>query len=320
MKSQLNILKLVYPPISNQEAEWIKDDPEVQKLLKESNLYMVAQRQEGKYEIDEDIICTNFQSKLKAPFTFYAQNVKSIGEIDFNEILKCHGVSIKNTDLEFEFGEKLIRVWENDTETQERTKVVDWFTTEKFLFDKWRGHPGIKGFDNFRDLTKYHLHYVGISKKEDSLTRLVIKPHDKRIRILSNEYPKMERSRITDEMILFFFKIEQLNISIFDYNDDFNDILAEPALPKEKIVADAEKAFVNILKSKYNDVKFSQYPKGKDGLYNSGLTRYAYVIGEDITFTTDSQEIVGSVSLYSKDSTGQDMILIEGDTVSLVKN
>ena len=25
MKSQFNILKLVYPPISNQYAEWIKD-------------------------------------------------------------------------------------------------------------------------------------------------------------------------------------------------------------------------------------------------------------------------------------------------------
>ena len=46
MKSQINLLRLVYPPISNQEAEWLKDDPEVQECIKTSNLYMICQREE----------------------------------------------------------------------------------------------------------------------------------------------------------------------------------------------------------------------------------------------------------------------------------
>lgn len=54
MKAQLNILKLVYPPISNQEAEWLKDDPEVRELLKQSNLYMIGQRGESSYEINDE--------------------------------------------------------------------------------------------------------------------------------------------------------------------------------------------------------------------------------------------------------------------------
>lgn len=46
MKVQLHFLKLVYPPISNQEAEWLKDIPEVQEEIRHSNLYMIGQRHE----------------------------------------------------------------------------------------------------------------------------------------------------------------------------------------------------------------------------------------------------------------------------------
>ena len=44
---QLNTLELVYRPISNQEAEWVKEDKEVLDLLKESKLYMIGRRAEA---------------------------------------------------------------------------------------------------------------------------------------------------------------------------------------------------------------------------------------------------------------------------------
>ena len=137
---------------------------------------------------------------------------------------------------------------------------------------------------------------------------------------ISNEYPKTELARITDEMIWFFFKVEPLYFSTFEDDDNLDNFLSEPTCIKEQVIADAEKAFVHVLDSKYNTVKFAQYPRGKDGLYDSGLTRYGYVIGEDITFTTNSQEIVGGQIFKSKFSDNQDMIFIEGDTVSLLKN
>ena len=87
-----------------------------------------------------------------------------------------------------------------------------------------------------------------------------------------------------------------------------------------QIIADAEKAFVHILESKYNTIKFSEYPKGIDGLYKSGLKRYGYVIGEDISFVTDSQEIVGGYCSDEKISETADLILIEGDNVALRKH
>ena len=139
-------------------------------------------------------------------------------QVDFIKLLKHHNFDIRKDmgdySLEFEFGKKLIRIWKCHPKKDERIDVVGWFTTEKILYDKWCCHPGIIGFDNYRDFTRYYLHYIGISKEDDSLTRLVVKPHDKRLRILSNENPLTFGSRLTDEIILFFFKIEPLRASI----------------------------------------------------------------------------------------------------------
>src|SRR4030042_4917332 len=135
--------------------------------------------------------------------------------------------------------------------------VIEWFTTEKLLFDKWRGHPGITGLNNYRDFTKYYLHYVGISKKEDSLTRLVIKPHDARLRILSNEYAESHGSRVTDETVLFFFRIEPLRVTIVESEEDINELVNGVVFDKQRIISDCEKAFINILESKYNTITFS---------------------------------------------------------------
>jgi len=55
MKAQINILRLCYPPISNQEAEWIKDDVGVQKMIKNSHLYMICQRAETHFSNWEKI-------------------------------------------------------------------------------------------------------------------------------------------------------------------------------------------------------------------------------------------------------------------------
>lgn len=46
MRYQLHQLEFVYPPASNQEAEWIKNDPEVFEEASKSNLYFIEQRQQ----------------------------------------------------------------------------------------------------------------------------------------------------------------------------------------------------------------------------------------------------------------------------------
>lgn len=319
MKIQLHFLKLVYPPISNQEAEWLKDIPEVQEEIRHSNLYMIAQRHESKFIINEHSVLPNFQNDFLINFTYSIGDFFTDVSIDFSTILKYHNVNLHEVDLDFDFGEKLIRIWSCKKGSDERIDVIDWFTTEKILYDMWNGHPAIKGFANLRDFTKYYLHYVGISNKEDSLSRLVIKPHDKRLRILSNESPHAYSSRVTDEIILFFFRVEPFLIQRLDSDKDFEEFALGTSFDNSKIIADAEKAFVYLLDSKYNAVKYKQYPKGKDGLYNSGLRRYGYTIAEDITFITDTESISGCFAPEGSIADKSDLILVEGDEVVFYK-
>ncbi|MBW2737943.1 MAG: hypothetical protein JRE64_03645 [Deltaproteobacteria bacterium] len=319
MKVQLNFLKLVYPPISNQEAEWLKDIPEVRAKLKYSNIYMIGQRAESKFEIPQQAI-EEINETGVLPFKYCAGTTSSDAIVDFNKLLKYHDVDPGRYEIKLEIGNKLIRIWKCHPETREPINVIDWFTTEKLLFDKWRGHPSIGGLTNYRDFTKYYLHYVGISKKEDSLTRLVVKPHDKRIRILSNESPECHGSRVTDETVLFFFRVEPLRVTTIHTDEEINELINGIVFDNQRIIADSEKAFVHILESKYNTIRFSEYPKGKDGLYGTCLKRYGYVIGEDISFVTDSQDIVGGYTSDEKITECADLILIEGDQVALRKH
>ena len=319
MKVQLHFLKLVYPPISNQEAEWLKDIPEVQEKLRHSNLYMIGQRHESKFIIDEQSVIPDFTNEFSLTFTYSIGDFFTDVTIDFLTILKYRNVNLDEIDLEFEFGEKLIRIWSCKKGSEERIDVIAWFTTEKILYDMWNGHPAIKGFANLRDFTKYYLHYVGISNKEDSLSRLVIKPHDKRLRILSYESPHAYSSRVTDEIILFFFRVEPFLIRRLDSDKDIDEFAHGTSFDHSKIIADAEKAFVYVLDSKYNAIKYKQYPKGKDGLYNSGLKRYGYTIAEDITFITDTESISGCFAPEGHIADKSDLILIEGDEVVFYK-
>lgn len=315
MRSQINILRLVYPPVSNQEAEWIKDDPEVQTVISNSNLYMICQRPEAFFMFDGTIDNPN-----SIPFLLTCGDSVDEGAFKLDEILEPYQELLdqKKIEIEIEIGEKLLRIWSISLETGKK-KVINWFTVDKAIFDKSRGSRFIDGLENFQEFTKFHLHYVGISKKDDSLTRLIIRPHDKRIRVLSNESSLNNGSRLTDEIILLFFGVDPLHIAHIGPMDDVSELMEPTTLETIPIIADAEKAFVSILDSQYNTVKFKDYPKGKDGLYGSGLTRYMYLIGESLTLITDKEEIQGEYGNTYGWGEKADAISVEGDRVSLLK-
>lgn len=317
MKSQFNILKLVYPPISNQYAEWIKDEKEIAEQLKNSNLYMIVQRAEAKFHIyeDFDLAFNERNSSLKAQLI--VGDVIDDFEINLIKLCELHNIDLDENDVSIELGKKQIRFWKVDMNTREKIDVIDWFTTEKILWDKWKEHPAIIGLNKINLFSKFYLHYVGISKEEDSLTRLVVRPHDKRLRILSNENSITNNSRLTDELILLFFKIDDLKVQVWQDNDNF-DFLEGKLIDKKTLIADAEKAFIKILNAKYNTQKYVNYPKGKDGLYNKGLNGYAYCIGESLTLITDTSEIKGDdCPFYTYENA--DSIIITGDKVELLK-
>jgi hypothetical protein len=315
MRGQIHSLELVYPPISNQEAEWVKDDPVVQEWVANSNLYFIGQKPETFYEFDEDVV-ERIKREAKIHFDYVCGAKRDKGYIDISSLLKIRKLP-DNSEMEIELGKKMIRIWLS--EDGQKLDVIEWLTTDKVLFDKSRRKSHIIGLDKYRDFAFYYLHYVGISKRENSLQRLVVKPHDKRLRILSNENPMNMGSRVTDEIVLFFFRIASMEIKQYLEDSDFDgfgkDELGEDSL---RIIADAEKAFVSIMDTNYNEVKYKDYPYSTDGLYKSTVDRISFSINEDVKFITDTTLIKGVRNSHGN-LDESDFIFVTKDAVELVK-
>ena len=109
MKVQLNFLKLVYPPVSNQEAEWLKDDPEVREEIQGSNLYMIGQRVEGKFDIPPESV-EEMNNSGVLPFRYFAGSASSNATLNFNKLLEYHDIDHEQYEIKIELGDKLIRI------------------------------------------------------------------------------------------------------------------------------------------------------------------------------------------------------------------
>ena len=78
MRSQLHQLELVYPPISNQEAEWLKNDHDVKEQISKSNLYFIGQKPETFFEFSSiEEVKNVFDSEGKLVFNVICGDRKS---------------------------------------------------------------------------------------------------------------------------------------------------------------------------------------------------------------------------------------------------
>lgn len=195
-------------------------------------------------------------------------------------VISYHGVD----NFRLTFTKVLIAVVDGDSVPADQ-RLVNTFTPEGLLWARSRNTPGINGFDRFQELSAYDMLYAGIAKVGDSYDRLIAKGHEARMNILSNEPQRAAGSRVADE--IFLFRVQPLFIQTFSPDHEFMDEDdLHRSVEHKRIVADAEKAFVRLLQPQYNTVKFKQYPRGTDGLADSGLARYGYTIGEALTFLT----------------------------------
>lgn len=298
-------LNLVYPPISNQEGVWFWEDKEVREYVKPSKLYMLVHRKELKF-LDVDL--------KEIPNGIFRFRI-SMGEYNSSyfsyQFTNSLAMLIEECGtLKIEEGEKLFRIKKAET-----GDVLYWATPDKILYDGITQNIVLESEDSadIELFQKFDLLYVGISKNNDSFSRLFEKAHHGRLNILSNEKTKDKSSRMTDELMILLFEVTWFNINVLDNIDDIDELFLYTD-DEQAIVADAEKAFVSMLASKYNEVKFRQYPKGKDGLFSKGLQGYSYSINYDLTLSTDKARFVGRYENFNRDS-----IIINGDEVKLFK-
>ena len=133
--------------------------------------------------------------------------------------------------------------------------------------------------------------------------------------ILANEPQRYPGARVSDETILFLFRVSPLVIQQFDPDHEFTDADLSGKIDNKRIVADAEKAFVSLLKPQYNIVKFGSYPKGADSLYGGEYLRYGYVIQENIAFNTPHGRMKGARK-HDFISNDADFIFVDGEKVT----
>jgi hypothetical protein len=310
-KSKVSFLETVYPPISNQEAVWFQTDPDVEALFRTSDFYMIGGRPEAKYlnlsvDTDSDIVTFEFAigDHFRDPVAIHVRQLPGVVASDAGDLL-------------IKAGEKIIQVWDGPDD-EPGSNLLEWFTTEKLIWDRSRGRSGIDGFEHYREAATYDLLYVGIAKIGDSFDRLISHGHKARMEILSNEPQRYPGARVTDEIYLFLFKVEPLIMTTFEPDHDFETEDFTGAYDAKRIVADAEKAFVSLLKPEYNVQQFKNYPKGADGLYGSDYVRYGYSICEAFSFNTAHGRFRGSRNPVTGFITNDgDCIFVMGDTVSL---
>ncbi|MGG1639525.1 hypothetical protein [Paenibacillus sp. NRS-1760] len=281
-------------------------DEEVREMVKSSKIYMIGHRQELFFEV------VNFIPAAGGLLVFQLKMGEVVSPlITYNIRTELEHLLKDDDEIDLEIGPKLIRFTLNGSEN-----VIKWFTPDFFLFLYWRKQIEVNVYGDFdlRQFTNFELYYVGISKKGDSFSRLFEQAHHGRLKILTNAQTKKYGSRLTDELTIFMFDIDKININIFNTEDDLKQDM-NYVTDAEAVIADAEKAFIKLLKTEYNEVTYQNFPQSTDGLYNEGLTRYGYSIQENITFYTDSIEFKGDFDLRAIN----DFILVEGDSAKVVK-
>jgi hypothetical protein len=286
----MHTLWLVFPPVSCQEAQWIKNDNGVQERLASSNLYMIAKRMEVLFVYKENEIRTQFIKDKSITIQLQSRDIIDTVTINFSKIIEDKA---GQHDVALEMGSKIIRLWVGEPHRSSST-LICWYTPDFVLTAKGHKESNIQGLEKLYSFVDFELLYVGISKKQDSLRRLMLKSHKTLQDILINERPSKNGANLVDEIVILFCGIKDLFLGEVASEKDILKLLQGEHTKPNKIVADAEKALVSIFKPKYNNIQFSKYPAGADGLSDVGIDGHSFVFGEDLNLYTSSSSMRGA--------------------------
>lgn len=302
-------LDLVCPPIPNSVAAKLIGNDAAEAIIRQSDFYMIGGRPQA-----------SFSDFYHAPDTgqlYFSLGVaggkKDSGSILLDQIPYIYE-SPDDLDIRVKFGDSHIAVFVVHEDGNE--EPIEVFTPDDVLMRRGRKEYLIGGLDSYLDLATYDLLYVGIAKKGDTYDRLFAKGHQARTQILANEPQRYPGARVSDETYLFAFKVEPLLMRVFGPDSEIEDGDLDFSYDSKRLVADAEKAMVSLLKPEYNNTLYPNYPKGKDGLYGTGLTAYSYAISEGMAFRTAYGTIKGGREREVTLSNEADFIMVKGDVVT----
>ncbi|MCI1150436.1 hypothetical protein [Stenotrophomonas maltophilia] len=305
----ISTLDLVCSPIPNGRAKDVMLNEEAVQLLRTSDFYMIGGRGEAKFSgfrlVEADL--------LEFEISVLGGCVGS-GGIRISRIPSLKDVE-EGSKVGIRYGEEFISFVLLEDGGQETMLAA--FGTEDVLWRRGRREPFIEGFDNHLELACYDLLYVGIATETDSYSRLIQKGHTARQQILSDEPQRYPGARVTDEIFLMLFRAEPLLIKSWGAEDEIEVSDIQMTYSNERLVKDAEKAFISVLRPPYNKQLYSNYPKGKDGNFSVGYTGYSYSLSDGLALRTAFGSMKGAREEYMTMSNDADFISIKGDSVTL---
>jgi hypothetical protein len=293
-------LKLAYAPICNFDFTFLKKEEIVQQLLKKSMLYVITQRpvilfDNITFDRDERVLhfelkITGREDRLTCELPLYQENI---------EPDEARGIYI-------EFG-SYDKDWTGDTfpvndvnglkfYNKER-EFLFWVSPEKFLHHRFNNilEAAIQG--KIEPFISYSVHYVGKATEQDIWDRLT--GHNSLQDVLSRQFPLNYGALPTHEIVLLLFEVnDMLSMETLDAEADSAGVDAfvaklfgEIAPTSKEVALDAEKMLVKLLNPEYNDKKFPNYPKGKDGLYKHSYDTIVYHFAENIILQYQAEGI-----------------------------
>jgi hypothetical protein len=312
-KSFLSFLKLAYSPLSTFDFSLLRDDPIFEKILEQSNLYVICQRPILYFD---NIIFNNQDAAIN--FEIRQENK--------NDVLKCNlPLNQRNitTDLTKEIFAAFGRNDKSLKSDKQPIRRVDgfhlyqddehliWFTPEKFLQNVWVDQIEADITGDIRLFTKYSVLYVGKAIKQHILKRL--ESHSTLLEILMKEAPLTNTNATNHEIVLLFFKYyDNLLTSSFSPDEDsklmVNVLQGEGYPEKTHVDNDVEKALVKALNPQYNKIKFKQYPESIDGLYSYKFDTISYSLSDPIALVYENGTINGASYFVNGD-----MIMVKDD-------
>jgi hypothetical protein len=313
-------LRMVVPPLSNQEADRVKksQDPvitRVRRRMGDASIYMIAQRQEifiADKRWDEE--------RGHLYFTLVLGEKRLEGAVDAASLSKRFGKP-SSASMGIFANDKHIHVL--DVDEHDNRDPVWGASADALLFHAWRRDPDVELRGDIRAFATYRLLYIGMSE-DGAYQRLINAPHHARLDILTNEYQIRAEARVSDEIYFFLFDVEPLHLQSWGPDDDITDeqiarmMGPDAGLPQANLVCDVEKAFISMLDTPYNKRKYKSYPQVAGGLAGLDIDSYAYAIAEDLSFEVMGQRVDGGYSPDLPNSNEADFILVKDGEVSLI--
>ncbi len=174
-----------------------------------------------------------------------------------------------------------------------------WITPDVFLHEYWTNGLKAEVEGDYREFTKFKVHYIGESTDQEIWKRLT--GHEKLQDVLSIENAFHADSISAHEVTLLLFQVSDANTINILHSSNIRNVKAvvSQSLPsKETITLDVEKALIKLLKpnKRYNKIQYKSYPKSKNGLYNDKYDRVSYKISDNISLQYTNVEIVGDTA------------------------